>query len=90
MLTTWPLPSLQHFANGPLGQREESGEIDSDHRCIVVSGVIGERLGDEHAGIVDERVDAAEAPEAPLMIRSVVAASEMSPSTVRRPGHRRA
>ena len=56
---------LQHLADGALGQREEAGEIDSDHRCIVVSGVVGERLGYIHAGIVDEGVDAAEAPECP-------------------------
>ena len=31
------------------------------HRAIVFGGVVGERLGDEDAGVVDQRVDAAEA-----------------------------
>ena len=56
---------LQHFGDGALGQREEPGEIDADHRCVVVGGVVGERLGDVDPGIVDEGVDAAEALECP-------------------------
>jgi hypothetical protein len=57
--------SLEHLGDGPLGEPEESGEVDADHSCIVVSGVVGERLGDEEAGVVDEGVDASEALECP-------------------------
>ena len=42
---------------------EEPGEVDADHGCVVVGGVVGERLGDVDAGIVDKGVDAAEAFE---------------------------
>ena len=56
---------LQHLDDGALGQREEPSEIDADHRFVVIGGVVGERLGDIHPGIVDETVDAAEALECP-------------------------
>jgi hypothetical protein len=53
--------SLQHFGDGPLSQCEKSGQVDGDDRCVVIGGVVGEWLGDEDAGVVDERVDASEA-----------------------------
>jgi hypothetical protein len=46
-----------------LRQCEESREIDADRTGVVVSGVVRERLGDEDAGVVDERVDAPEGLE---------------------------
>jgi hypothetical protein len=39
---------------------KEAGEIDAQDRGAVGLGVLGERLGDEDAGVVDERVDAPE------------------------------
>src|SRR5690349_9633009 len=63
MLTTWPAAGLQHVGDGPLGQPEEPGEVDAGHQGVVLGGVVGERLGDADAGVVDERADAAEASE---------------------------
>src|SRR5258708_33789145 len=54
---------LQHLADGTLRQPEEAGEVDADHGCVVVIRIVGERLGDVDAGVVDERVDAPEAPD---------------------------
>src|SRR5216683_1472691 len=54
---------VQHLGDGPLGQPEESGEVDAGHQGVVPGGVVGERIGDVDAGVVDERVDAAEASE---------------------------
>jgi hypothetical protein len=54
----------------------------SQKNPVRLTGVIGERLGDVDAGVVDEGVDAAEASECPLTIRSAVAGSARSPSTV--------
>ena len=61
MLTTWPPYRVSHLGDGALGQPEEPGEVDPDDQGVVVGGVVGERLGDEHAGVVDQGVDAAEA-----------------------------
>ena len=41
--------SLEHLGDGALRQPEEAGEVDADHRRVVLGGVVGERLGDEHA-----------------------------------------
>src|SRR6516225_3295885 len=42
---------------------EEAVKIDAQYVGVVFVRIFGERLSDENAGIVDERVDAAEAPE---------------------------
>ena len=42
---------------------EEAAEIDRNDRREILGGIVGERLGDEDAGIVDQRVDAAETLE---------------------------
>ncbi len=42
------------------GDVEEAVQIGRQHRGIVLVGVVGERLGDEDAGIVDQRVDLTE------------------------------
>jgi hypothetical protein len=34
--------------------------VHPGHRVVVLVGVVGERLGDEHSGIVDQGVDPAE------------------------------
>jgi hypothetical protein len=39
---------------------EKPGEIHRGDELVVRRGVLGERLGDEDAGIVDQRVDPAE------------------------------
>jgi hypothetical protein len=57
--------SLEHLADDALGQHEESREVDADRTCIVVNRVVGKRLGDEDASVVDEGVDAPEALECP-------------------------
>ena len=51
---------LQHLGDGPLSQPEESAEVDADQQGVVLGGVVGERLGDEDAGVVDQGVDASE------------------------------
>jgi tetratricopeptide (TPR) repeat protein len=55
----------RHLGDGPLGQPEEPGEVDPDGGGVVGGGVVGggvvgERLGDEHARVVDQGVEAAE------------------------------
>src|ERR1700733_12470016 len=49
-----------HLGDDPLGQPEEPAQVDPGEQGVVRGGVVGERLGDEHAGVVDQRVDAAE------------------------------
>jgi len=51
----------QHRGDGAAGHLEEAPQVDSSHGVIVLVGVVGERLGDEDAGIVDDGVDPAEA-----------------------------
>ena len=51
---------LLHLGNGELGDVKETGDVDAHHRRVVSLGVLGERLPDEDAGVVDERVDAPE------------------------------
>jgi hypothetical protein len=51
---------LQHLGDGPLGQPEETGEVDADHQGVILGGVVGERLRDVDAGVVDQGVDATE------------------------------
>ena len=89
--TMWPPPLLQHLGDDPLSQSEEPREVDADDECVVFGGVVGERLRHEDTGNVGEGVDATETLECSrLMTRSIVAASEMSPSTVSTPGRRKA
>ncbi len=40
---------------------EEASEVHARNRCVVFSGVPSEWLGNEDAGVVDQRIDAAEA-----------------------------
>ena len=54
---------LQHFGCDEFGESEEAAEVERQNRSVIVVGIVGERLGDEDAGIVDQRVDAAEAFE---------------------------
>jgi hypothetical protein len=56
---------LEHLGDGPFGQPEEATEVDPDSDREVVGCVVGERLRDEDAGVVDEGVDAPEAFKCP-------------------------
>src|SRR5262245_2911402 len=51
----------QHRGGNTLGDVEEAGEIGGDLCVEVLGRVVREGLGDEDAGIVDERVDPPEA-----------------------------
>ena len=57
MLTMWPEPCLSIFGRSPLRDVEEAGEIGRELGVEVLGRVVGEGLGDEDAGIVDQRVD---------------------------------
>ena len=54
-------PLLLHLGDGELRDVEEAGNVGAHHRRIVLGGVLRERLCDEDAGIVDQRVDTAKA-----------------------------
>ncbi len=50
----------EHVLDGELGDVEEAVEVHRGHGGVVVGGVVGERLGDEDACVVDQGVDPAE------------------------------
>jgi hypothetical protein len=39
---------------------KEAREVDAQHSRVISLGISSERLGDEHASVVDERIDAPE------------------------------
>ena len=49
-----------HLGDGELSDVKEAGKVDAQNSGVVGLGVLGEGLGDEDAGVVDERVDAPE------------------------------
>jgi len=51
---------LLHLGDGDLRDVEEAGDVNAQDGGVVGLGVLGEGLGDENTGIVDERVDAPE------------------------------
>ena len=55
---------LLHLGDGALRDMEKSGEVGGHDGDLVVLRVLGERLGDEDAGVVDERVGAPQAKSA--------------------------
>src|SRR5438270_4654278 len=59
-----PTALLEHLRHRALRHGEEPGEVDRDDVGVVLGGVIGERLGDEDASVVDQRVDPAELTQA--------------------------
>ena len=61
MLTMWPEPCFSISDGDPLRDVEEAGEVGRDLGVEVLGRVVGEGLGDEDAGIVDQRVDPPEA-----------------------------
>jgi hypothetical protein len=72
-----------HRGRGELRHVEETGEIDRDDRREIRFAVLSERLGDEDARIVDERVDAPEPLDPSATARSAVRRSPTSPATAR-------
>ena len=66
-----PAALRQHRRDGALGELEEPAQVDPEDQVVVVGGVLGERLGDEDAGVVDQRVDPAELVAAPASIDPV-------------------
>jgi len=56
-------PGLAHYLHRALGHMKEACDIGGDVGSVVVMRIGGERLGDERAGVVDQRIDAAEAIE---------------------------
>ena len=50
----------EHVLDRQLGHPEEAGQVHSDRGGEVILCVVGEGLGDEDPGVVDEGVDAAE------------------------------
>jgi hypothetical protein len=76
---------LFHLGDGELRHVEEADSVDAQGGGEVGFGIFGEGLGDEDAGIVDERVDAPE-PRLPSAITlSAVFRPAMSPGTARTP-----
>ena len=50
----------EHGGDGTAGHLEESTQVHTRDCVVVLVGVVGERLADEDAGVVDERVDPTE------------------------------
>src|SRR5580704_14226195 len=48
---------LLHLGDGELRDVKKPGDVDAQDRHVVGLDVLGERFGDEDAGVVDERVD---------------------------------
>src|SRR6266550_6686365 len=59
-----PTALFEHRRDRALRHGKESGEVDRDDVGVVLGGVIGQRLGDEDAGVVDQRVNPAELTQA--------------------------
>jgi len=74
---------LLHFRNRQLGNAEESGEVDAERAGEIGLALLGERFGDEDAGVVDQRVDTAEPGQAVGDHPLGGPGSAMSPATVR-------
>ncbi|MNR42399.1 hypothetical protein D3C85_1609090 [compost metagenome] len=51
---------LLHLGGSELGDVEEPADVDRNGIGVVVLRVLRERLGIEDAGVVDQRIDAAE------------------------------
>ncbi len=64
MLTICPEFLFQHLGGGALRDVKEARDIDADIVGVVLGGELGEGLGKEDAGIVDQRVDASKTLQA--------------------------
>ena len=60
MFTTWPPPCFTISAMARCVMWKKPARLTPSDRREVGLGVLGERLGDEDAGVVDQRIDAAE------------------------------
>src|ERR1700726_4210958 len=49
---------LLHLCDGELRDVKEAREVDAQHSRVISLGILSERLGDEYASVVDERIDA--------------------------------
>jgi hypothetical protein len=58
--------AVEHRLHRPLRDAEETAQVHTGHEVVVLVGVLGERLGDEHTGVVDEGVDVAERGQCPV------------------------
>ena len=58
-----PAALREHLPDGPLRDVEEPRQVHRQHFGEVGLGVLGERLGDENPGVVDQRIDPAELPD---------------------------
>jgi hypothetical protein len=56
----------QHGGDGRPRDAEESAQVDAGDRVKVGVGVVGERLGHEHASVVNQGVHPAEVLERPV------------------------
>ena len=43
---------FQHLDNDPLRQKEKPGEVDANNSGIVITRIVGERLGNEYTCII--------------------------------------
>src|SRR3984885_10802340 len=48
---------LLHLGDGELCDVKEAREVDAHHSRVISLGILSERLGDEYASVVDERID---------------------------------
>ncbi len=81
MLTIWREPCFSISVDGALGDVEEAGKLVAIFALKIFRGIFGEGLADEDAGIVDQRVDPAEAPRVAVSTTSLaVFGSAMSPA----------
>ena len=51
---------LLHLCDGKLRDVKEAREVDAQQSRVISFGILSERLGDEYASVVDERIDAPE------------------------------
>jgi hypothetical protein len=55
---------LFHLRDSELRDVKEPHKVDTQHSGVISLGILSERLGDEYAGVVDERIDAPEPGQA--------------------------
>ena len=74
---------LLHLRNSELCNVKEAREIDAQQGAVIFLSILREWLGDKHARVVDERIDAPNRATPSAIARSAVFRSEMSPGTTR-------
>jgi hypothetical protein len=55
---------LLHLCDGKLRDVKEAREVDAQHGRVISLSILSERLGDEYASVVDERIDTSESGQA--------------------------